>query len=665
MNYREKGQLFCNEINGLLSDNNIKAAFVTGGGYAYDSIKYADSKNKGDFDFMIVYDNDESIDRILELLKTTNFDFEKKYLNLDKKLLFDNKIDIIRLSGKYMDVKGTINLVPKKIVESICNFKNDLIIRKIAHNRNTSLFFAYGSDNSRIITNFISPSFVTEDMEDHYVHLDFSYALKNNNIYLGILADAVLKGFNKNYDTIGFKDMRNNFIRNIHDFYEKNEINSSNYIGLFSNNNYFPEYLKLQLLEEFNTFGIIDGVDKKYKNLEPIIFTIDFDIDYERKPFNFINNKSLKCNFRNYIDMMQNNEYDRQYLLDALGKFFGYLSSENLGNKNYNGSILDKIIVYGVNDLYLPNVEEYNMTSIIEAIINDINSQSNTLNNELVRNYLIICTKFLEKISNMSSIEIINNTKVDSSIFNIEALPIMDINIINKLTSFNEIGTYHNYCSKVMPKYTINEAKFLEDVFLNKDAKVLDIMCGYGRLTNQLVKDGYTDVTGIDNEKYGFLGVPKDFIFIHNEFLNYNFDQKYDYAYSLYNCYYNLENLIVNFEKTYGILNKDGILIADFFNKMWRDSINPNFYKELYSDDRYKLIVKRSYDKNSGEELTVYELYYLNNVINSWSFSQKFFELDSVINALDKTLWNYELYNSSNLTTRTNDQKNIMILRRK
>ena len=40
-------------------------------------------------------------------------------------------------------------------------------------------------------------SFVTEDGEDHYIHLDFSHVEKNGNIYLGILSDAILKGFNK------------------------------------------------------------------------------------------------------------------------------------------------------------------------------------------------------------------------------------------------------------------------------------------------------------------------------------------------------------------------------------------------------------------------------------------------------------------------------------
>ena len=205
MDYKKVGINFCNEINSLLEENEIKAAFVTGGGYAYDSIKYQQNGKSGDFDFMIVYDNVTDVNKILNLLNDTAFDFERKYLDLDKQLLSDKKIDIIRLSGNYDGIKSTINLVPKSLIERICNFEKELIIKKIAHNRNTSLFFAYGSDNSRITINFISPSFVTDDNEDHYIHLDFSHVEKNNNIYLNEKDAIVILDMAKKYWKIIYK----------------------------------------------------------------------------------------------------------------------------------------------------------------------------------------------------------------------------------------------------------------------------------------------------------------------------------------------------------------------------------------------------------------------------------------------------------------------------
>lgn len=665
MTYREKGISFCEEINNLLSSNNIKAAFVTGGGYAYDSIKYQDNSKNGDFDFMIVYDNVDELYKVLNVLKSSEFKFEEKYLDLDLELLLKDKIDIIRLSGKYLDTKSTINLVPKNIIKELCDFESNKTIRKIAHNRNTSLFFSYGSDNSRIIVNFISPSFVTDDGEDHYIHLDFSHIEKDNNIYLGILSDAILKGFNENYDVIGFKDMRKVFIKNIHNFFLDNGIDSSCFINLFSNNNYFPDYLKTRLLEEFNSMGTITGNIEKSRKLEPMVFTTNFNIEYKSEPFNFINNKEYKCVFIDYINMMQNNEYDRQYLLDAIGKFFGYLNSSKQGNEKYVGSILDKILVYGVNDLYLPEYEKYTMESIVDSIISDLNTQKESLNNELLNDYLIICAKFLSNIDKKSIINVLSKKNIDINIFNKELNQEMEFDVLSKINNFNEIGTYHNYSSKVMPKYTETEVQFISDAIRSKNDKILDVMCGYGRIANGLVGKGYSDVTGIDSENYTFLGVPKNFKFINKDYLKYNFKNRYDCAYSLYNCYSDITGINHIISKTHSILNKDGIFIMDFFNKKWRDSIDPDFYKKLYDDGTNQLIIRRSYDSNKGDEYTCYELYHEGMLMKKWDFLQRFFNLEDVVNLIDLSDWDYLLSNSSDLTTRTNEQKNIMILRKK
>ena len=666
MDYKEVGKKFCNEINSLLEENKIIAAFVTGGGYAYDSIKYQQNGKFGDFDFMIIYENITDINKILNLLNDTAFDFQKKYLDLDRQLLDDKKIDIIRLNGNYGGIKSTINLVPKSLIERICNFEKDVIIKKIAHNRNTSLFFAYGSDNSRITVNFISPSFVTDDNEDHYIHLDFSYIEKNNNIYFGILADAILKGFNKNFDSIEFERLRNQFIKNIHQFFEKNNINSNNYINLFANNTYFPEYLKKQLISEFNKYGVIDSKVIPPKKQIPIIFTTDFNINYKKEPFNFIKNKKLNMSFLEYILLMQNNEYDRQYLIDALGKFFGYLLSFGCGDNKFNDiNILEKIMVYGTNDLFLPNIGGYDISSIVSAIVSELIGNKNIYNNELIKNYLIICLKFLSIIEGKEINDVIIENKIDITQFNNRLDESkMQIDTIRMLNSFDDIGTYHNYTSKVMPKYTEKEVKFLSNEFPDKNAKVLDIMCGYGRVANQLKKIGYNNITGIDISDYNFLGVPKDFIFIKDNFLNYQFNGNYDYAYSLYNCYKDKEELSKVLEKSYLLLNKNGKLIIDCFNKTWRDSIDKSFYKELYQDENSKLIVKRYYDFKAGNELTVYELYYENEKIKYFTFTQKFFEIEDILDILNNK-WSYSLENSNDSQTRNNSQKHIMILRKK
>ncbi len=667
MKYREKGDNFCTEINELLKQKCPKTTFVTGGGYAYDSIKYCDDNTSGDFDFMIVYDEKDDLAKLIQELKHTNFSFEDKYLDLDLELLEKDDIDIIRLSGNYMGIKSTINLVPLSLVKEICELNKERIIKKIAHNRNTSLFFAYGSDNTRITVNFISPSFVTPDNEDHYIHLDFSCLEKDDNIYLGILSDAILKGFNKNYDNLGFSELRQNLIKNINTYFKNNNIRVEHYLNMFSNNAYFPEYLKEQLLVEFKKYGVSKGIDRKQKNNEPIVFSATFKSDYERKPFNFINNKTYNMGFVDYIKKMQNNEYDRQYLLDAIGKFYGYLISSKHKNRVYNESdILEKMEIYGTNDIFLLQASDYSIGSIIEAIIESLKKEKNSYNNELIKQFMFISTKFLSLQTSENYEHLLEKYNLSSLVNEQVHFEKMELQTIKKLNNFNEIGTYHNLTSEVMPSYTNIECDFLNSRLQNdKSKKILDIMCGYGRLANKLKERGYQNICGIDNEEYSVFNIPKDFTYICDDFINYEFDDDFDFAYSLYNCYDSNDYLYAVIMKANSVLTLNGELVIDCFNKQWRDSIDPFFEKVLYQDDNYKLVVNREYDKTKVKEITKYTLFYKNIIVKEFEFEQKFFDKNDILSVIDPTIWNYELQDSSVLHTRTNSQKNVMVLRRK
>ena len=81
-------------------------------------------------------------------------------------------------------------------------------------------------------------------------------------------------------------------------------------------------------------------------------------------------------------------------------------------------------------------------------------------------------------------------------------------------------------------------------------------------------------------------------------------------------------------------------------------------------DENYKLIIRRDFDFKTGNELTVYELYRENIKIKDFTFVQKFFEIDDILDILDNK-WSYNLANSNDSQTRNNSQKHIMILRKK
>ena len=666
MDYKKTGEKFVNEINELFKESNLKVSFVTGGGFAYDSLKYTESNAVGDFDFMIIYEIKNDVYNIIDLLKKSQFKFNLEYINMDLKLLMNDKIDIIRLTGTYCSIKSTINIVPKRIISEIITLKSKRIIKKIAHGRNTSLFFAYGSNNSRITVNFISPSFVTEN-ECHYIHLDFSNIIKNNNIYFGILADSILKGFQQNYDRINFAKLRLRFIKNINNFFKRYNIPSENYINLFANNRYFPQYIKNNLMKEFLQFGQVknDKIMSSQLINMPIIFTIPFDIDeYKISPFNFINTESKNMNLKSYILKMQCNEYDRQYIIDAIGKFLGYIKLSCVGKLLYfNDNLFEDIVVYGKNDLYLPNIEKYDINSVVDCIIKNLIINVNQLNFELYIELIKICIQFLSINSKESIKTLSKKYNIDINLFKTELPPKWNIKTIKKCKNFNDLATYHNYISKVMREYTDMECSFFESIFDNHSRKILDVMCGYGRIANKLKEKNYNYITGIDNKDYSFLSVSKDFIFLKEDFFTYQFNEKFDYILCMYNSFNSLEQLDSVLKKIDLLLSDDGVAIFDVFNKNWRKSIDLDSSMMLYEDSKYKLIINRHYDNVKDIEETNYILYKNEKIMKKYNFKQVFFDKKQVENLI-KSHWDYEIITSQN-NSRNNNQKYIIKIRRK
>lgn len=667
MNYREKGYRFCNEVNNILRNLEYPTALVTGGGFAYDSIKYKNDEKKGDYDFMIVFEDKEHIKTIIEKLTSSNFLFGAKYLDSDIDLLLNDDIDIIRLSGNYLGTKSTINLVPINLIDKLCNLESDITIKKIAHSRNTGLFFAYGSDNDRIIVNFLSPSFLTSDGEDHYVHLDFSNKVIDNNLYLGILSDAILKGFNTNYDTIGFSYKRKKMIKKINEFFRDHFIDNSLYFNLFANNNYFPIYLKKQLQNEFDSFGINEfPIKTSLSSKLPIIVTSPSITNYSSAPFNFVNNKKIRSNFLEYIKLMQNSEYDRQYLIDALAKFFGYILFSNknsLVEYDRDGLIAD-MLVYGNNDLFVESITKYSIESILKQFIKELKKYKSEFNPILYKEYLLITINFLAFYLNTNVNDIALNFNINLDELLLKPLEKkMNGDIIGQLNSFEDIGMYHNYTSSVMAVYTKTECDFLEKIFPKKDAFILDAMCGYGRIANELANRNYINLYGVDLGNYDFLKVDKDFHFIQSDIFKFNSNILYDYLYSFYNCYSSKEELKRLLDKLREISTNGSIIALDVFNKEWRDSIEEKFYKLLFDEKDKKLEIFREYDSKSGVETTKYVKSNWNGLKNVYEFSQKFFTKEEII-SLISDFKDYDIISSFDVSSRKNNQKNILVLKR-
>lgn len=227
--------------------------------------------------------------------------------------------------------------------------------------------------------------------------------------------------------------------------------------------------------------------------------------------------------------------------------------------------------------------------------------------------------------------------------------------------NFFEINMIKDFDSKKMMNITDNEVKFLHRTISNFDVDILDVMCGYGRLGNRLHDLGYSKISGVDMGTFEFISEHKNFTFYNSDFYSWIPPHFYDYCYSLYNSYDSYESFLKTIERCKMLLKENGILIIDIFNKEWRDRL-PNTSYRVVSDERNeKIELFRYYD--GLYERSVYRLSNEEGV-KEFSYTQCVISKDTLLKIIPND-WDVSMTDSSIENTREDDQKNILILRKK
>ena len=109
----------------------------------------------------------------------------------------------------------------------------------------------------------------------------------------------------------------------------------------------------------------------------------------------------------------------------------------------------------------------------------------------------------------------------------------------------------------------------------------------------------------------------------------------------------------------------NAFVILDVFNKEWRDKIDSEFYKLLIDSFPVKLEVSRHYDDATGVETTKYLKTMSDNKQEEYSFSQKFFTQTEIEESIDYKKWDIDFLTSDVVGSRNNNQKRILVLKRR
>lgn len=231
----------------------------------------------------------------------------------------------------------------------------------------------------------------------------------------------------------------------------------------------------------------------------------------------------------------------------------------------------------------------------------------------------------------------------------------------NEAKNFFEINMVKDYHSPKMKKITEMEITFLKKYIPSLDSKILDVMCGYGRLANQLYKDGYKNIDGVDMGNFSYIDEEKLFNFYNFDFYNWNSSKTYDVCYSLYNSYPDYSSFLKTIEKMGNCLNENGTLIIDIFNKEWRDSLPSQSFRVVSDNEDERILLFREYD--GINEKSLYRVKTGNSSLD-YPFSQCVISKEKLLEIVPNC-WDITISDSYSEKTREDNQKNILILRRK
>ena len=109
------------------------------------------------------------------------------------------------------------------------------------------------------------------------------------------------------------------------------------------------------------------------------------------------------------------------------------------------------------------------------------------------------------------------------------------------------------------------------------------------------------------------------------------------------------------------MLKENGILIIDIFNKDWRDRLSDTSYRIVSDEQTEKVELFRFYD--GLHEKSIYRISD-NDGIREFSYSQCVITKDKLLEIIPSD-WDVTMTDSCIEKTRDDDQKNILILRKK
>lgn len=182
------------DLHQSISKHELKGALMVGGGIAYQSKNYIKGK-ANDIDAMFVFESRKEMEDFI--LDNTKDSIMEKFLYedlayFDKEeidIFIENKIEVMRISGKIKGLKVTIKLVD---AESLQNAGTDTFFQVMSKGKDKRIFYGISLKGNPITIMIINQSYPEEDDLTTYVILDKNYYKHEDTYVPGLITDFMI-----------------------------------------------------------------------------------------------------------------------------------------------------------------------------------------------------------------------------------------------------------------------------------------------------------------------------------------------------------------------------------------------------------------------------------------------------------------------------------------
>ncbi len=193
-------------------------------------------------------------------------------------------------------------------------------------------------------------------------------------------------------------------------------------------------------------------------------------------------------------------------------------------------------------------------------------------------------------------------------------------------------------------KRNLKELKIIKRYLPSRRVSILDVPCGYGRISNPLAEEGYS-VTGVDINKF-FIDIANDeakkkkieINYIVSDFLKFKITRRFDVVLNIFTSIGYLETEEKNqrfIKKLCNSVNKNGILIIETINP--REILeNYSTKEEFKTKDGNKIVSERLFDYETSVNHIFINEYYKDGRVYKGTKSIRLYFPHELINICQK-----------------------------